>query len=293
MSYISLIFVVIFFAGNILIGKAINDLAPFTIAFFRLFVAFLVVLPVGFKSAWKNRELFWKYKKPFSIMSLTGVTFFNTFIYASLQFTTASNVSVLETVIPVVTILLSAWLLKERLKKIQWFGVVLSVFGALWVVLNGEIMQLTAINWNIGDFIMVGAIMCWAVYSIYVKKYIHLFPTLAGILVMTSISLIVLFPIVLLEWFFLGIPDIFQGEYVISILYLGVFPSFIALLLYNGAVQKLGASKASLFLNFLPVVTIIGASIWLGESVTMTQVYGALLVILGVIITTQLKQRTN
>nr|WP_255421366.1 DMT family transporter [Paraliobacillus sp. X-1268] len=287
-----LIFVVIFFAGNILIGKAINDLAPFTIAFFRLFVAFLVVLPVGLKSAWNNRELFLKYKKPFIIMSLTGVTFFNMFIYASLQFTTASNVSVLETVIPVITILLSAWLLKERLRKIQWAGVILSVFGAVWVVLNGEVMQITTINWNIGDFIMVGAILCWAVYSIYVKQYMHFFPSIAGLLVMTSISLIVLFPLVMMEWLFLGVPDLFQSEYVVSLLYLGIFPSLIALLLYNHAVQKLGASKASLFLNFLPVITMLGAYLWLGESITLIQIGGALLVIVGVIITTQVNYKS-
>ncbi|WP_117161474.1 DMT family transporter [Paraliobacillus sp. X-1268] len=292
MPYIFLIFVVIFFAGNILIGKAINDLAPFTIAFFRLFVAFLVVLPVGLKSAWNNRELFLKYKKPFIIMSLTGVTFFNMFIYASLQFTTASNVSVLETVIPVITILLSAWLLKERLRKIQWAGVILSVFGAVWVVLNGEVMQITTINWNIGDFIMVGAILCWAVYSIYVKQYMHFFPSIAGLLVMTSISLIVLFPLVMMEWLFLGVPDLFQSEYVVSLLYLGIFPSLIALLLYNHAVQKLGASKASLFLNFLPVITMLGAYLWLGESITLIQIGGALLVIVGVIITTQVNYKS-
>ncbi len=225
-------------------------------------------------------------------MSLTGVTFFNMFIYASLQFTTASNVSVLETVIPVITILLSAWLLKERLRKIQWAGVILSVFGAVWVVLNGEVMQITTINWNIGDFIMVGAILCWAVYSIYVKQYMHFFPSIAGLLVMTSISLIVLFPLVMMEWLFLGVPDLFQSEYVVSLLYLGIFPSLIALLLYNHAVQKLGASKASLFLNFLPVITMLGAYLWLGESITLIQIGGALLVIVGVIITTQVNYKS-
>src|SRR5690554_7344109 len=110
-----MIFVVIIYAANILIGKAINDLPPFTITFFRLLVAFLIILPIGFKSAWKNREVFWKYKWPFLLLTLTGMTLFNTFIYSSLQFTTATNVSVLESSIPVVTVILSASLLKEKL----------------------------------------------------------------------------------------------------------------------------------------------------------------------------------
>ncbi|GGM36012.1 permease [Paraliobacillus quinghaiensis] len=277
----------IIYAGNILIGKAINELAPFTITFFRLLIAFIVVLPIGFRSAWRNRSLFWKYKKPFTIMSLTGVTFFNTFIYGALQFTSASNVSVLETVIPVITIVLSAWILKERLRVIQWFGVMLSIIGALWVVLDGAILELATINWNIGDFIMIGAILSWAFYSVFVKQYMHLFPPFAALLVMTSISLVVLFPIMLTEWIFYGIPSIFELEYVTSLLYLGVFPSLIALLLYNNAVHKLGASTAAIFLNFLPVVTMVGAYFWLGESITLMQIVGALFVIVGVVITTQ------
>src|SRR5690625_3459619 len=94
--YILMIIVVIIYAGNILVGKALNELPPFTIAFFRLFIAFIVFLPVGYRSAWQSRFKFYKYKKAFFVMTLTGVALFNTFIYSYLQFTTAENVSVLE-----------------------------------------------------------------------------------------------------------------------------------------------------------------------------------------------------
>ncbi|WP_138420688.1 DMT family transporter [Aquibacillus sediminis] len=284
-----MVLVVIFYAGNILTGKAINDLPPYTIAFFRLLVAFIVLFPLGFRSAWESRAAFFAYKKPFLIMTLTGVTFFNTFIYGALQFTTASNVSVLETVIPVVTVLLSAWLLKEKLQGIQWLGVLLSFIGAIWVVLDGTFLQLASINWNVGDAIMIGAIVSWAVYSIYVKKYMHLFPAYGGLLVMTGISVIVLFPIVMVEWWIHGVPSLGSLPFVLGLLYLGIFPSFIALLFYNRAVELLNASEASVFLNFLPVVTMAGAYLWLGETITVMQVIGSIVVIAGVFLTTQAK----
>src|SRR5690625_2302280 len=160
-----MIFVVIFYAINILTGKALNELPAFTVAFFILLVAFIILLPIGFRGARQFRTTFLDYKKPFLVMTLTGVTFFNTFIYGSLQFTTASNVSVLEAVIPVVTVILSVWLLKERLQRLQWTGVLLSFIGALWVVMDGRVFQLASIDWNIGDAIMIGAIGSWAVYS--------------------------------------------------------------------------------------------------------------------------------
>ncbi|WP_186579013.1 DMT family transporter [Aquibacillus kalidii] len=283
-----MIFVVIFYAGNIIVGKSINELPPFTIAFFRLLIAFFIIFPIGLRGAWNNRFIFLKYKKPLLIMTLTGITFFNTFIYGALQFTTASNVSVLETVIPVMTIVLSALLIKETIKFQQWIGIVLSFFGAILVIMNGSFLQLTQINWNIGDAIMIGAILCWAIYSIAVKEYMHLFPSYPVLLVMTGISVIVLLPFVTIEWIVLGIP-ILSIDMMVGLLYLGIFPSLIALIFYNKVVDLLGASKASVFLNFLPVVTMIGAYFWLGETISLLQIIGSLIVIVGVIVTTNVR----
>jgi len=286
-----MVLVVIFYAGNILTGKALNDLPPFTIAFFRLLVAFIILFPIGCRRAWNARSTFLAYKKPFLIMTLTGVTFFNTFIYGSLQFTTASNVAVLESVIPVVTVILSAWLLKEKLQRFQWIGVLLSFIGALWVVMDGKIFQLASIDWNVGDAIMIGAIVSWAVYSVFVKQYMHLFPMFGAPLVMTGISVVILFPIMIVEWIILGVPFLGSFDYIAGFLYLGIFPSFFALIFYNRAVDLLGASQASVFLNFLPVFTMAGAYLWLGETITVMQVIGALIVIGGVILTTQVKEK--
>ncbi|MFB4169399.1 DMT family transporter [Virgibacillus sp. JSM 102003] len=283
-------FVVIFYAGNILLGKAINELPPFTIAFFRLVVAFMIILPFGIKKAWKYRFKMWEYKKPFVIMTLTGITFFNTFIYGALQFTTSTNVSVLETVIPVVTVVLSAILLKEKLLHKQKAGVFLSFVGAVWVVMDGNVFQLANMSWNAGDGIMIGAIGCWAVYSIIVKEYMHQFPQNAALLVMSAISIIVLFPFVVTEWVVSGVPSsLLTPRNLSSLAYLGIFPSFIALVCYNRAVRILGASQASVFLNFLPIVTMIGAYFWLGESITVMKIIGVVAVICGVILTTKSK----
>lgn len=287
-SYVMMLFVVIFYAGNILTGRAINELPPFTIAFFRLAVAFIVILPFGLRSAWEQRHKFLAHKKPFLIMTLTGITLFNTFIYSALQFTTSTNVSVLEGSIPVATVMLSAILLKEKLRGIQLAGVILSLIGAIWVVLDGNLFSLANMDWNIGDGIMLGAIGSWSIYSILVKKYMHLFPQFGALLVMSGISIVVLLPIVVAEWFITGMPvEITAPKNVAGLAYLGVFPSFIALIFYNRAVGVLGASQASVFLNFLPVVTMIGAYFWLGETITIMKIAGALAVICGVILTTR------
>lgn len=285
MPYVLMIIVVFIYAGNIIVGKAINELYPFTITFFRLLVAFLFLLPLGYRGALDARHTFITYKRPFFMMALTGIALFNTFLYGALQFTSATNVSVLESAIPVVTLLLSAWLLKERLLLIQRLGIILSFIGSVTVIINGKFLQLAEIPWNVGDLIMFGAIISWAIYSVYVKQYMHLFPTFGAPLVMTGVSLVIVIPFLLIEWYMFGIPKLFTMKYVLGLLYLGVFPSFIALILYNRAVDMLSASEASVFLNFLPVVTIAAAYMWLGETITLMQLIGSVVVITGVLFT--------
>lgn len=287
-AYLLMVFVAMFYSGNILVGKAINDLPPITIAFFRLLLAFLIVAPFAYRQAYLTRETFYKLKWPFLLMTLSGVTFFNTFIYGALQFTSATNVAVLETVIPALTVILSALLIKERLPRIAIIGVVLSISAAMYVVVDGQIFSLHQLDWNPGDLIMIGAIICWSVYSMMVKQYMAFFKPYAALFVMTGLSVIVLLPIMMIEWSITGIPDLtFQLPMYGGLLYLGLFPSLIALLFFNEAVGTLGASRASVMLNLLPIFTMAGAAIWLGEAITIHHITGTMFVIIGVWLTTK------
>jgi drug/metabolite transporter (DMT)-like permease len=289
-AYLMCILVVVFYSGNILVGKALADLPPFTIAFLRVAIAFVVLLPFGYRGARQAAPLFRQHFKPLLFMTVTGVAAFTTFLYAALQFTSATNVSVLEAAIPAVTVALSAWLLREKLRWIQLFGVALSLFGSVWVVLEGQVFQLGDLGWNAGDALMVGAVASWALYSNGVRKYLHLFPSYGAVLVMTGLSVLMLLPFMVGEWLILGVPDLDSSGHWWGLVYLGVFPSVVALILYNRAVAILGASQASVYLNFLPVGTMLGAYFLLGETITAMQILGAGLVIAGVLFTTRAKR---
>nr|WP_256521901.1 DMT family transporter [Halobacillus sp. A5] len=282
-----MVLVVFMYAGNILIGKAMNDLPPLTITFFRLLIAFLVLLPIGYRSVLTHKSAFLKNKKPVFVLSLSGIALFNMSIYGSLQFTSSSNVAILESAIPAVTVILSIYMVKEKINKAQTLGILLSLFGAVWVIVDGRLLQLGSLQWNVGDFIMVGAILSWALYSIFVKLHMFRFPPYGAVLVITGIGMLLVMPAMFIEWLFLGVPDLMQWPYVLGLLYLGVFPSFIALIFYNRAVEMLSASKASIFLNFLPVITMAGAGLWLGEQITHMHIIGAGIVMAGVLLTTQ------
>jgi len=288
-AYIALLLVILMYSGNILVGKAINELPPFTIALGRLTVAFIMLTPFGLFQAVKDKNLYLQYKRPLLIMTLTGITFFSSFIYSALQFTSSTNVSILETLIPALTVVLSVWFLKENITLIQWLGVIVSFAGAVWVVADGSLTFFVQHIPNKGDMIMIAAIISWAIYSLHVKQYMHNFRIFGIIWFMTGISVIILLPIVMIEWSITGIPDIFQGGKLAGIFYLGIFPSFIALILYSRSVIVLGAGKASVMLNLLPVFTMFGAYFLLNENISFSQILGSLIVISGVTMTIRLK----
>ncbi len=272
------------FSGNLIVGKAINELPPITIAFFRTLIAFLVVLPFGFKQfryyhkIW--RENFW----PLIGIALTGITTFNVLVYLSLNFTTSTNAGIVEATTPAFAMVLSFLILKEKLKPRHIIGTVVSFIGALWVLTSGSIERLLELNINIGDLTMLLAMIIWAFYTLIVKQHNHKFPIFGGTLVMVGLGLIVIIPAVVIEWFILGFPSqiVNPGNWS-GLLYLGIFPSFIALVLWNQAVSDLGPSLSSVFLNLLPFFTTIGAVIFLNEQVVAAQIVGGILVIVGVI----------
>lgn len=276
-----------FFAGNILVGKAVSALPPFTISLCRVLIAFLIVLPFGLPQAWRQRRLLKHQWRPVLAMALTGVAFFNALIYAALQFTSTTNVAILEATIPVATVIFSFLLLGERLNRVQAAGVLLSLAGAVWLITGGGGSHLAGLSLNPGDGIMVVAILTWVGYSLLVKTHFAGLPRYGGLLVMLGIAILALLPMAAIETLVFGFPVLAQSNLVLGLLYLGIFPSVVALLLYNYAVERVGASQSALFLNLLPVFTMAGAYLFLGETVALTQGLGALVVITGVVLSTR------
>ncbi|MBP3950140.1 DMT family transporter [Bacillus suaedae] len=285
-SYVFLIITMILFSGNILIGKAINDLPPVTITFVRCFIAFFILLPFSIKELRRNRDLYLREWKPLVGMSLTGIVLFNFFLYASLQYTTSTNVAVIEATTPVFAVVLGIIFLKERLNGLQYVGIVLSLVGALWVITKGSWAVLSQLQFNVGDLLVLVAIMAWTIYSLLIKQHNHKFPLIGSLVIMLFLATVVLLPFAALEWSS-EILDLLNTERILGLLYLGIFPSVIALIFWNKGVAAIGPSRASVFLNLLPVFTIVGAVVFLEETVTFVQLIGGALVIGGVYLSTR------
>ncbi|WP_089657327.1 EamA family transporter [Franzmannia pantelleriensis] len=272
------------FAGNILVGKALAGLPPFTISLGRVFIALLIMLPLGWHQARRGWPLFREHWRPLVGLALTGVAFFNALIYAALNFTSATNVAILESMIPVVTLLFSVALLGERFRVVQWLGVALSLAGAVTVITAGQQGPALAGGINPGDAIMLLAVLVWVGYSLLVKTHMARFPRYGGLLVMLVIANLALAPIALFEGAAQQLPQL-SGNQLLGLAYLGIFPSVVALLLYNSALADIGPTRAAIYLNLLPVFTMLGAWLWLDEQIVALQVLASAVVIVGVWLT--------
>ncbi|MFD1706763.1 DMT family transporter [Siminovitchia sediminis] len=288
--YLWLILATMFWGGNFAVGRAlVHDVPPFTMSFIRWFIALLILLPFVWKEYHTAKELMIKQWKIIGILSLTGIAAFNSLSYVAVQYTTSINASLVNGLAPGLIILMSFIFLKERMLKIQLTGVIISLIGVLWIVTQGSIHTFMTLAFNNGDLIMLFGVLAWVIYSIYMKAAAAGLPKMALFISTIFVGLIILAPFAAWEFYRDPAPLQLGMPQVISLLYLGIFPSILSFVLWNKALLMLGPSKASVFLNFTLLFATIFSILFLHEKLLVSQVIGGILMILGVVLTANIK----
>lgn len=263
--YLLLTLTVLFWSGNMVIGRGVRaDLPPMALAFWRWAIAFALVLPLALphlKTEWPLLKASWR---PVLLLGLLGVGGYNTFAYLALQHTTATNAVLLNSFIPVVTIAISWAFLGKHLRRLEGLGVVISLCGAITIVARGDFNVLIHLNLNLGDAWMLLAVAVWAIYTVglaWRPSGVHPMLMLAAL---TAVGLAALLPAYIFE--------MAQGRQIninfgslAALAYVGIFPSFLGYIFYNRGVAEVGASKASLFIHLMPVFGTLLSAIFLGE----------------------------
>ncbi|SDO27716.1 DMT family transporter [Alkalicoccus daliensis] len=287
-SYLFITIAMLFFSGNFIAGKAFEGtISPVTLAFFRAFMGALVLLPLCWKTILDNTSLWKQEWRPLVGLSVTGIILFNVSLYAAVSFTSTINAAIVDALTPAAAGVLGFILLRERLLPVQNFGIVISFLGILWIITEGSIEVLTNLAFNIGDIIMFAGIICWALYSIIIKQHTYKFPAVAGLTMTMILGAVIMLPFALIESSILGFPELNNWAVVGGLFYIGIFPSAIALLLWYRGVGEIGPSKASVFFNLVPVFTTVLAVTLLGETFTYHQLFGGLVVLGGVYLSTK------
>lgn len=280
-----LVIATLLWGGNFVIGRAVaGDIPPITLAFLRWCVAFIVFLPIVYsrvKREWPMIKTHWPIV---IVMAITGVACFNTLVYIGVYYTTSINASLMNSSTPIIIYILSFIFLKERLSKFQLIGTAISLSGVAFILSKGSLETLLSFSFNKGDLIVLIAVFCWGVYSLLVKQYAGRLPGYSTFLVTIALGVIMLLPLTIYELMTTSVDIVWSPSTIGAILYVGIVASIIAFLSWNSGVVALGANKASIYLNFIPLFAAIFAVLFLGEDLLLAQVIGGLAVICGVLL---------
>lgn len=270
-------------AGNIVLARGVIDLiAPATLAFWRWTVASLLLWPFAYSHARRDWPLFTRHWKMMVFLSLVGISGFNTLLYMAVHTTTAINGALIQTTMPAVIILISLLAFKQKVSRLQSLGVALCILGAGLVVLRGRFSTFLDLSFVQGDLLMLAAVLLYALYSAFLQRRPSIHP-LSFLLYTFALGALGLLPLYLLE-LMVGRHFVLNFEVVASVLYVAAFPSIVAFFCWNRGVERIGANRAGLFINFIPVFASVMAIIWLGESLRAFHLIGMLLIFAGMVL---------
>ncbi|MCM3090030.1 MULTISPECIES: DMT family transporter [unclassified Cytobacillus] len=288
-GFLLLILANMIWGGNFVIGRmGVDYFPPVFFSLMRWIIAFLVLTPFMIKQLKHDLAILKKHKRILLLLAVTGVAGYNTIIYFALQYTTSINASVVNSTSPLCIALLAVFILREKLLAHQAAGIILSVFGILFVISKGSIDVFLSWKINAGDFYVLAAVFLWALYSVIGKKYADILPLLSAFYVTVFLGILLLAPISMFEYIWMeAAKPVFTLSSIGILLYVGFLASIMAFLSWNFGVRIIGAAKAGVFLNLLPVFAIIFALGFTQEKLYFYQVIGGGIVIIGVVLSSR------
>jgi drug/metabolite transporter (DMT)-like permease len=281
-AYLLVNLATLLWASNITLGRALHDqIGPATLAAIRFTIAAIFFILFRDKFI-KDQSAITLHRQDWLIllgMGFTGIFAFPTLMYLALNFTTATNALLINGISPLATVLLSALLLREAIKLNLIIGTLTSLIGVGFVISNGSLAQLTSLNFNLGDMIVLFNVIIWGIYSILGRIATRRQSSLSA----TAYSIWFAIPFLVITSFFewRQSPPIISTELIISVLYIGIFTSVFAYLAWVDSIRRAGPNQAMAFYNMLPVYGIILSMLFLGEEPTLYLFIGGALVVGG------------
>ena len=269
-------------AGNTVAGRmSTGEISPMVVVFLRWFIIsiFLILflnkkLILSFNLI--SGKLVW-----LCLMGSLGLTGFNALFYIAAQNTTAINLGIIQGIMPAIILVGSVIMFKEAVNFTKVTGLIIAFFGVLVVVSQGDYERVILLSFNYGDLVMLCACFFYSGFTLGLKNK----PVIDPIVLMTYFSLSALIfsiPLLIIEYY-LGLIQVPATSTAwLTILYIAFVPSFLAQIFFIRGVELVGASKAGLFINFLPIFAAILGVLLLGERLFVYHLISLFIVLLGV-----------
>lgn len=256
----------------------LQDFNPIEILFLRFLFAYILLVifhpkPLKFKS--------FKVELLLMFAGFFGICLYYLLENIALKFTEASNVSVLVSISPIFTAILSVLFFKKYLSLSFFIGFLFSFIGIILVVFNGNF----GFNFSpLGDILCILAGLAWSFYTIFLDKLLKIYKNSNPLVLTRRIffyGLLLILPILYFYGFNLNLSRFYNPLNLFNFIFLGVFASALCYISWSGCMKYLGSIKASSYIYSIPFIGVIIASVFLGEKITIWIVLGGVLTILG------------
>ncbi len=284
--YVLLSLTSLFWAINIVLGRFIaGTIPPVTLAWVRWMGAAIIILPFAVPYIRRDWPVIRANLGILTLLSLTGVTLYNTIAYIGLTYTQALNALLLQSTGPVLIALWSFTLFRDRLTGRQTIGIAASLLGVILIICRGDPRVLLHIELNRGDLLFLGAQVIYALYSAMLRKRpkIHWLSFLGTTIIFGAIMLT---PAFLWE-VGTGARPVWSPTSVAVFAYVILFPSLIAYLFFNRGVELIGANRAGPFFHLMPLFGSVIAILFLGERPMLYHAVGYAIILAGIILATR------
>jgi drug/metabolite transporter (DMT)-like permease len=266
-------------ATNIILGRWMReDIGPLTLSAARFTIASLVFLVLLQRRPADEHSLE-PDRKMLVGMALAGVVAFAPTLYLGLRFTTAASATLINGLGPIITGVLAALLIREPMSRTQVVGALVALVGVIGLVSGGSLAFWQTSQVNPGNLLVLGAVALWATYSVLSRRVTRRRSSLSA----TAMSAFLGLPLLLLAaaWELRTSPVELSLQLVLAVAYIGIAPTVIGFLAWNEGVRRLGSSGAMVFYNTLPLYGALLGYLLLGESIGVTHVVSAVLIIGG------------
>ncbi|MEO6395480.1 MAG: DMT family transporter [Devosia sp.] len=286
--YVLLVLCNLFWGGNAVASKAApGNIDPYALTLLRWLVVVLVLAPFAVRPLQRDwgaiASRWWLYL----FYGAIGYASFNILLYVSAYFTSGVNIALDQVAINILVLLFNFVLFRQPVKALQLAGVLLTIIGVALTATHGDLRRLLALDINFGDFLVLCACLAYAVYSIALRwrpatEWISfLFASFSGALI-ASLGFVLS----------IGGGAAHLGTAITAITPLGwsivaytvIFPSILSQMFYARGLQLIGANRASLFINLIPLFGAIGSVLVLNEHLENFHFIAGALVVAGIVL---------
>ncbi|WP_177166902.1 DMT family transporter [Allopseudospirillum japonicum] len=284
LAYGLLVLTTLFWSGNFVMARAFHaQIPPLGLAFWRWTLALALITPFAW-SAWRTSwPVIRTHWRKLLILSVLGVTNFNTFVYLGLQTTAATNGILLLSAGPIFMLAFSWLVFREGIGKVQLIGMLASLLGVLLVITQGELGHLLALDFvDQGNYWILAAVMSWALYSVLLKVRPQGLSPFVFFATTVAMGWFLLMPVYLWDTWVQDSVMPMTWPAVISVFYVACFASILAYLFWNRAVAQLGAARTGHFIHLIPAFGILLSVLFLGEQLQQYHFAGLVLIFGGI-----------